>query len=83
MTSQLRIRLYKSNRLIICVQFELGTVPIPKSVTKSRIEQNIDIFDFQLSAEERSHLDTFHNGSRLVGLSDCKASKYYPFALPF
>lgn len=58
-------------------------MPIPKSVTKSRIEQNIDIFDFELSAEERAHLDGFHTGARLVGLSDCKQAKHYPFGIPF
>lgn len=67
----------------MCSQFELGTVPIPKSVTKSRIEQNIDIFDFKLTADEIAIMDTFHTGERLVGLSDCKKSKHYPFGIPF
>lgn len=31
-------------------------VAIPKSINKSRIEQNIDIFDFQLTEEEKSKL---------------------------
>ncbi|CAK1592966.1 unnamed protein product [Parnassius mnemosyne] len=31
---------------------ELGAIPIPKSITKSRIEENIDVFDFKLSREE-------------------------------
>jgi diketogulonate reductase-like aldo/keto reductase len=35
---------------------ELGVIPIPKSMTKSRIEQNIDVFDFQLTQQERDLL---------------------------
>lgn len=32
-------------------------MPLPKSVTKSRIEENADIYDFELSAEEMEKLD--------------------------
>lgn len=31
---------------------EQGTVPLPKSVTPKRIKQNIDIFDFELDADD-------------------------------
>lgn len=58
-------------------------MPIPKSVTKSRIEQNIDIFDFKLTADEIAYLDTFHTGARQIALSDCKKAKHYPFSIPF
>jgi diketogulonate reductase-like aldo/keto reductase len=34
-----------------------GFVPLPKSVTKSRIEENADIYDFELSEEELKKLD--------------------------
>ncbi|CAG4949253.1 unnamed protein product [Parnassius apollo] len=35
---------------------ELGAIPIPKSITESRIEDNMDVFNFQLSREERVFL---------------------------
>ncbi|PSN64930.1 aldo-keto reductase-like protein [Corynespora cassiicola Philippines] len=35
-----------------------GFVPLPKSVTKSRIEENADIFDFELTDEEMQSLKT-------------------------
>ncbi|KAK9681153.1 hypothetical protein QE152_g38527 [Popillia japonica] len=44
-------------------KISLGMVVIPKSVTKSRIIENIDVFDFQLSAEELAYLDS----SLLIG----------------
>lgn len=34
-----------------------GLVPLPKSVTPSRIEDNADIFDFELTAEEMKTLE--------------------------
>lgn len=43
---------------------QLGNVVIPKSVSKSRMAQNLDIFDFELSTEDFSLLDTFNNGMR-------------------
>lgn len=62
---------------------ELGTVPIPKSVTKSRIEANIDIFDFTLSTEELAVMNSFHTGKRRVGFIDGQHSKYWPFGIEF
>lgn len=35
-----------------------GFVPLPKSVTPIRIEQNADVYDFELTAEEMKSLDT-------------------------
>jgi diketogulonate reductase-like aldo/keto reductase len=35
-----------------------GFVTLPKSVTKSRIEENANIFDFELSADDMKSLET-------------------------
>lgn len=35
-----------------------GFVPLPKSVTPSRIEENADVYDFELSEEDMKKLDT-------------------------
>ena len=37
---------------------QMGFVPLPKSVTPKRIEENADIYDFELTQEEMKLLDT-------------------------
>lgn len=44
--------------LIIILRVHQGFVPLPKSVTKSRIEENADLYDFELTAEDMKSLDT-------------------------
>lgn len=65
------------------LQVELGAVPIPKSVHDERITANKDIFDFQLTPDEIATLESFHTGKRLVGLSDAKHAKYWPFGIEY
>ena len=37
---------------------------IPKSITKERIEENIDIFDFSLEEEDIKKIDSMNNNKR-------------------
>lgn len=48
------------------VQIDIGTVPIPKSSSKTRIRENIDIFDFKLTPEEVKIIDKFDTGLRVT-----------------
>jgi 2,5-diketo-D-gluconate reductase A len=43
---------------------QLGNVVFPKSQTPSRLEQNIDIWDFELSAEEMDRIEALDRGER-------------------
>ena len=43
---------------------EVGTIPLPKSVTPERIKQNIDIFDFKLDDEDMQKIVTLDSGMR-------------------
>lgn len=53
-------RKYKKTAAQVLLRWSLqkGFVPLPKSVTPSRIKENTDIFDFQLTAEEMESLET-------------------------
>ncbi|CAK1541394.1 unnamed protein product [Leptosia nina] len=56
-----------------------GIVVIPKSFTKSRMEENLKIFDFELSAAEMALVDSFNLNHRCVPATAFAKHKYYPF----
>lgn len=41
-----------------------NTIAIPKSVTPSRIEENFDVFDFELTADEMAEIDGLNRNRR-------------------
>lgn len=51
-------------QIILRWDLEHDLITIPKSVTKARIEQNIDVFDFELSPEDLKTIDELHTGQR-------------------
>ncbi len=50
---------------IIRWHLQLGNVVIPKSVTTSRIRENFDVFDFELSDEQMQAIDALDAGTRI------------------
>ena len=57
MGEYMSILLYK---LVLMVFFK---VPLPKSDTPSRIKDNADIYDFEISKEDMSKLDGLDQGA--------------------
>lgn len=45
-------------QILLRWSLQMGFVPLPKSVTPTRIEENADLYDFELSAEDMKSLDT-------------------------
>jgi len=78
---------YKKSAAQIVLRFlvQLGVIPIPKSSNPKRIEENFDIFDFELTAEEMEAMDGFNTGVRLVPFNLIKGQnhQYYPFNIEF
>ncbi len=50
---------------VIRWHLQIGNVVIPKSVTPERIEQNFDVFDFELSEEEMDAIEQLDAGERI------------------
>jgi 2,5-diketo-D-gluconate reductase A len=53
-------------QVVLRWHIELGLVPIPKSANPTRLAQNIDIFDFSLSAADLAALSTIDAGEQGV-----------------
>jgi diketogulonate reductase-like aldo/keto reductase len=45
-------------RLSALLTLQQGFVPLPKSITPARIEENAQVYDFELSDEDMKSLDT-------------------------
>ena len=60
---------YKKSVAQLCIRWALQheVLPLPKSITLSRIAENIDIFDFELSIKDMQTIDnlTYFGGSGL------------------
>jgi len=51
-------------QVVLRWHLQLGNVVFPKSVTPSRLEENIDIWDFELSQEELDRIEALDRGER-------------------
>jgi 2,5-diketo-D-gluconate reductase A len=51
-------------QIVLRWHIELGIVAIPKSVTPARIRENIDVFDFELAADDLTVVAELNNGRR-------------------
>ena len=63
---------------------ELGVIVIPKSSKKERMEQNLDLFDFSLSGDDKTELAKLDNGNPVIMPShhDPEIVKWFMTLLP-
>jgi diketogulonate reductase-like aldo/keto reductase len=52
-------------QIVLRWHLQLGNVVIPKSVTPSRIEENINVFDFILDTEDMAAIGAMNSGRRI------------------
>lgn len=72
---------YKKTTAQIALRYVLqqGVAAIPKTVTPSRLKENMDVFDFSLTDEEVAAISTIGSGQRVAHFIAAKEHKYYPF----
>ncbi|CAG5036335.1 unnamed protein product [Parnassius apollo] len=72
---------YKKSRAQVALRYltQRGIPVLPKSFTQSRIEENINIFDFELTEEEMKIVDSYNINHRCVPGIAFKNLKNYPF----
>lgn len=58
---------YNKSAAQLCIRFALqkGVLPLPKSVTESRIKENAKVFDFCVTDEDMSAIDNIEGISRM------------------
>ncbi|MGN8644738.1 aldo/keto reductase [Gracilibacillus sp. HCP3S3_G5_1] len=55
----------KPSQIIVRWQYQSGIITIPKSVHKSRQQENVDIFDFDLTNEDLEKINRMDEGKRI------------------
>ncbi|XP_031764282.2 aldo-keto reductase AKR2E4-like [Galleria mellonella] len=72
---------YGKTRAQIALRYliQRGITVIPKSFTKSRIEDNLNLFDFELSQEDMDVVDSYNLNFRCVPSLPMAKLKNYPF----
>ncbi|MGO1049012.1 aldo/keto reductase [Crossiella sp. CA198] len=51
-------------QVVLRWHLQLGNIVIPKSVTPSRIKENLDVFDFDLTQDDLTAITALHDGHR-------------------
>jgi len=66
-------------QIILRWAIDRGTVVIPKSIKRHRLEENFNIFDFKLSSDEMKTINSLNKNMRLLGLEIASENRDYPF----
>lgn len=70
-------------QIVLNYLISLGISVVPKSVTKSRIAENIDVFDFKLENADIAYLDSCNKNQRCSPQTAYADHKYFPFKIEF
>lgn len=66
-------------QILIRYQIQIGNVVIPKSVTKERIVNNFDVFNFKLTEDDIKDIEGFGYTERVCKMTQSKDHPEFPF----
>uniref|UniRef100_A0A8C5DC39 NADP-dependent oxidoreductase domain-containing protein n=1 Tax=Gouania willdenowi TaxID=441366 RepID=A0A8C5DC39_GOUWI len=70
-------------QVVLRWHIQRGVVCIPKSVTPSRIQQNLEVLDFCLSPDDMKLMESMNRNERLIKVWRDSNHPYFPFHDPY
>ncbi|XP_078663821.1 aldo-keto reductase family 1 member A1-A-like [Branchiostoma floridae x Branchiostoma belcheri] len=69
----------------VCLKWQVqrNVVVVPKSVNPARIQENSQLFDFELSEDDMSAINQLDRNARVVWFLRCKTHPHWPFGEEF
>ena len=66
-------------QIVLRWHIQRGIIPIPKSSNEGRIKENLDIFDFELSADDMNAINSLNEGDSISVSTPPQNSTYLEF----
>jgi diketogulonate reductase-like aldo/keto reductase len=64
-------------------QIQRRVIVISKTTQKSRMDENINVFDFEISEEDLQKICRINKNKRLISIPGIETHPDYPFAIPY